>query len=141
MRCWSWRCGRPSPSSCTERTETMTLRRKLGDRRGRPRYDIVGDLWGTLETVLSMPLRNVGPGGALIESHVALPAESIHRLTFSYEGQDASTQVRVTHVKPSISLDGERTFLIGVEFLSVHPALVGQIERWMLDGNAEAAEA
>ena len=141
MRCWSWRCGRPSPSSCTERTETMTLRRKLGDRRGRPRYDIVGDLWGTLETVLRMPLRNVGPGGALIESHVALPSESIDRLSFSYEGQVASTQVRVTHVKPSISMDGERTFLIGVEFLSVHPALVGQIERWMVEGNAEAAEA
>ena len=70
------------------------MRRKLGDRRGRPRYDIVGDLWGTLETVLRLPLRNVGPGGALIESHVPLPAESIHRLTFSYDGQDASTQVR-----------------------------------------------
>jgi hypothetical protein len=38
-------------------------------------------------------------------------------------------------------MDGERTFLIGVEFLSVHPALVGQIERWMSDGDAEAAEA
>jgi hypothetical protein len=115
------------------------LRRKLGDRRGRPRYDIVGDLWGTLETVLRMPLRNVGPGGALVESHVALPTESIHRLTFRCDGQDASTQVRIRHVKPSISTEGERTFLIGVEFLSAHPALVGQIERWMADDDAEAA--
>jgi hypothetical protein len=114
------------------------LRRKLGDRRGRPRYDIVGDLWGTLETVLRMPLRNVGPGGALIESHVALPAESVHRLTFTYDGQDASTQVRIRHVKPWISMDGERTFLIGVEFLSVHPALVRQVERWMAADDAAA---
>ena len=89
-----------------------------------------------------MPLRNVSPGGALIESHVALPAESMHRLTFSYDGQDASTQVRIRHVKPAISMEGERTFLIGVEFLSVHPALVGQIERWMANGDTEAtAEA
>jgi hypothetical protein len=118
------------------------MRRKLGDRRSRPRYDIVGDLWGTLETVLRLPLRNVGAGGALIESHVALPAESIHRLTFSYDGQDASTQVRIRHVKPAISMDGERTFLMGVEFLSAHPVLIAQIQQWMSDGNREtAAEA
>lgn len=115
------------------------MRRKLGDRRGRPRFDIVGDLWGTLETVLQMPLRNVGPGGALIESHVALPAESIHRLTFSYDGQDGSAQVRVRHVKPSISLQGERTFLIGVEFLSTPPVLADTIGRWMVSGNSEVA--
>jgi hypothetical protein len=93
-------------------------------------------LWGTLETVLSLPLRNVSPGGALVESHVALQPESVHGLTFFYDGVDASTQVRIRHVKPSISLDGERTYLIGVEFLSVHPAWVGQIERWMADARS-----
>lgn len=114
------------------------MRRKLGDRRGRPRYDIVGELWGTLETVLKMPLRNVGPGGALIESHVALTPESVHRLTFTYDGHDASTQVRVRHVKPSITMEGQRTFLIGVEFVSAHPALVGRIVEWMSAGGAQA---
>jgi hypothetical protein len=60
-------------------------------------------------------------------------------LTFSYDGQDASTQVRIRHVKPFLSREGERTFLIGIEFLSVHPGLVGQIERWMgADGGPEA---
>jgi hypothetical protein len=118
------------------------VRRKLGDRRNRPRYDVVGDLWGTLETVLRLPLRNVGPGGALIESHVPLPAESVHRLTFRCGAQEAAAQVRVRHVKPSISLDGDLTYLIGVEFLSIHPALVGQVERWMAtDGGELAAEA
>ena len=36
-------------------------------------------------------------------------------------------------------MDGERTYLMGVEFLSVHPALVGHIERWMADGNPDAS--
>ena len=45
----------------------------MGDRRIRPRFDIVGDLLGTLETVLRLPLRNVGRRGALIHSHVPLP--------------------------------------------------------------------
>ena len=48
------------------------MRRKIGDRRIRPRFDIVGDLWGSLETVLRLPLRNVSRGGALIHSHVPL---------------------------------------------------------------------
>ena len=118
------------------------MRRKLGDRRVRPRYDIVGDLWGTLETVLHLPLRNVSPGGALIESHVALPPESVHRLTFRCDGQDAAAQVRVRHVKPTLSLDGELMYLIGVEFLSLHPAIAGQVERWMaVDGGEMAAGA
>jgi c-di-GMP-binding flagellar brake protein YcgR len=118
------------------------VRRKLGDRRSRPRFDIVGDLWGTLETVLRLPLRNVGRGGALIHSHVALPLESVHRLTFVSDGRDLSTQVRVRHVEQDMSADGERTYLIGVEFISATPALQEQIERWLLAGEgAAAAEA
>lgn len=117
------------------------MRRKLGDRRNRPRYDVVGDLWGTLETVLRLPLRNVSPGGALIESHVPLPAQSVHRLTFKVDGRDAAAQVRVRHVSPVLSADGEQTYLIGVEFISVHPVLVGQIDRWLTSPDGEAARS
>ena len=118
------------------------MRRKLGDRRIRPRYDIVGDLWGTLETVLRLPLRNVSPGGALIESHIALSPESVHRVTFRCDGQDAGAQVRVRHVKPTLTMDGERMYLIGVEFLSLHPALAGQVDRWTsVEGGEMVAEA
>ena len=115
------------------------MRRKLGDRRNRPRYDIVGDLWGTLEAVIRLPLKNISPGGALIQSHVPRPAQSIPRLTFTCDGRDAATQVRVRHVSPVVSPDGERTYLIGVEFMSVHPALVGQISRWTASDHGEAA--
>jgi hypothetical protein len=118
------------------------VRRKLGDRRNRPRYDIVGDLWGTLETVIRLPLRNVGKGGALIQSHVPLPAESIHRFTFECDGQNTSAQVRVRHVESTVSSDGETTYLIGVEFLSMHPVLAGQIEQWMGNSGSDVmAEA
>ena len=95
-----------------------SVRRKIGDRRIRPRFDIVGDLWGSLETVLQLPLRNVSRGGALIHSHVPLPSQSVHRLAFNSDGQDVSVPVRVSHVDTQMSADGERTYLIGVEFLS-----------------------
>jgi hypothetical protein len=115
------------------------VRRKLGDRRNRPRYDIVGDLWGSLETVLRLPVKNVSPGGALIECHVPLPIESIHRLTFECDGREAVTQVRVRHVSPLVSADGEQSFLLGVEFLSLHPVLLSQLARWSVTRSGEPA--
>src|SRR3954454_11012924 len=121
------------------RDEGDSVRRKIGDRRIRPRFDIIGDLWGTLETVLQLPLRNVSRGGALIHSHVALPSHSVHRLAFNADGQDVSVPVRVSHVDTQVSADGERTYLIGVEFLAMQPALLDLIERWAVSGHGEAA--
>lgn len=115
------------------------VRRKFGDRRIRPRFDVVGDLWGTLETVLPLPLRNVGRGGALIESRVALPAQSVHRLTFRSNGADLSTEVRVRYVKPHRAESGDRTFLIGLEFTTAQPALLEQIDQWLIESQGGAA--
>ena len=114
------------------------MRRKIGDRRIRPRFDIVGDLWGSLETVIRLPLRNVSRGGALIHSHVPLPSQSVHRLAFNSDGQDVSVPVRVSHVDQQVSADGERTFLIGVEFLAMQPALIELIERWVITASGGA---
>jgi hypothetical protein len=110
--------------------ETL-LKRRLGDRRIRPRFEIVGELWGTLETVLHLPIRNVGVGGALFESHVPLAAESIHRLTWKCNERETAVQVRVRHVRPMQSSDGDRSYLIGIEFMSVNPLIVGQIQEWL----------
>lgn len=115
------------------------MRRKMGDRRIRPRFEIVGDLFGTLEAVLRLPLKNVSRGGALIHSHVPLPSQSVHRLAFHSGGQDLSVPVRVSHVDTQVSADGERTYLIGVAFLSAQPALLEFIERWLTAGHGEAA--
>ena len=109
------------------------MKRRLGDRRVRPRFEIVGELWGTLETVLRLPLRNVGIGGALFESHVPLAAESIHRLNWTCEDRESAVQVRVRHVRPVESADGERTYLIGIEFLSLNPVVSEQIRKWLGD--------
>src|SRR3954469_18958588 len=121
--------------------EGEIVRRKMGDRRIRPRFDIVGDLWGTLETVLTLPLKNVSRGGALIHSHVPLPSQSVHRLAFHSDGQDLSVPVPVSHVDAQVSADGERTYLIGVEFLSMQPALLELVERLLAAGHGEVAEA
>ena len=50
-----------------------------------------------------------------------------------------SVPVRVSHVAPQVSADGERSYLIGVEFVSAQPALLDWIERWLVAGRGEAA--
>ena len=103
------------------------MKRRLGDRRLRPRFEIVGELWGTLETALRLSLRNVGTGGALFESDVPLAPESIHRLSWSYAERQTAVQVRISHVRPIEATDGMR-YLIGIEFLALNPLIAAQIQ-------------
>lgn len=117
-----------------------SVRRKLGDRRVRPRFDVVGELWGTLEAVLPLAVRNVGRGGALIESRAALPADSVHRLLFRSNGEDIWADARVRYVSPYTSDSGDPRFLIGLEFMSTHPVLLEQIDRWLMERHGDAAQ-
>jgi hypothetical protein len=104
-------------------------RRRLGDRRGRPRFEIVGQLWGALESVEPLHLHNLSRGGALIESRLPLQPESIHRLRFAYRGQVSDLQARVRHITPLSTASLHDRFLVGVEFISVPPAALSQIDR------------
>ena len=113
------------------------MRRRLADRRTMPRFDIVGDLWGTLEIAIRLSLKNVGPGGALIESSVPMPVGSLQRLTLDCDGERVATQVRVQHVRPIAGPDSREAYYLGVEFVSPHPLLTARINRW-LAGNGEA---
>jgi hypothetical protein len=110
---------------------TQVMRRKLADRRGRPRFEIVGQLWGTLETVVGLPLRNVSLGGALVQSAVPLPTESEHHVTIMCDGVQAPTKVRVRHIDRRVDEDGLPAYLIGLEFVFVGPVLRAQIENWL----------
>jgi hypothetical protein len=125
----------------SKRTEGETVRRKIGDRRIRPRFDIVGDLWGSLDTVLRLPMRNVSRGGALIQSDVPLPPQSVHRIALQADGKELSVPVRVSHVDAQVSADGEHTYLIGVEFISAQPALLQFVDRLLVAGRGEGAGA
>lgn len=112
------------------------MHRRLADRRVRPRFEIVGELWGTVETFLRMPLRNVSPGGALIQSPIGLPLDSVHHVMLSNEGHQAPASLRVRHVLQSADSDGREYYLIGVEFLTLTLPLQEQIAKWMTGGQA-----
>jgi hypothetical protein len=72
---------------------------------------------------------------------VLLPPQSVHRLSFQVDAESFSVPVRVSHVDPQISAGGERTYLIGVQFLSAQPPLLALIDTWLVAKNGEVAGA
>jgi hypothetical protein len=65
----------------------------------------------------------------------------VHQLTLTSGRQEFSTQVRVRHVRQTKGADGEQGFAIGVEFLSMHPQLLAEIERMaVLEAGSEPAD-
>jgi hypothetical protein len=116
------------------------MKRRLGDRRGRPRFEIVGELWGTLDTVITMPLVNIGKTGALVRSSIALTPESVHHVSIRCDGLQTPTRVQVRHVRQTQGPDGVESFLIGLEFLSMPSALEAQIAAWLRGPGQTAAE-
>ena len=117
------------------------MKRRDADRRGHPRFEVVGDLWGSLESVLRLPLRNIGLSGALVESRSPLAPDSIHRITWDADEHETSTQGRVCHVRQTSAANGERVYLIGVEFVSRTPAVAEQIQRWLSEPQSDVSGA
>ena len=118
---------------------TIRPRTKLGDRRARPRFEVVGPLWGSLETVEPLPLRNVGQGGALLETRFSLPVDTVHRLRLAAEGETSDRQARVRHVSTSHA-SSDRRYLIGLEFLPLPPGAADHVDRVIsvISSNAQA---
>jgi hypothetical protein len=53
----------------------------------------------------------------------------VHTLSLSADGEAFTTLIRVKRVEEVTTGDGERTFLLGVEFVAESPALLGMIEK------------
>jgi hypothetical protein len=93
--------------------------RRVGDRRGRVRLDVVGALWGTLETSKRAQVLNISDTGALLLSPVHLPANTVHTLQMTHHGLQLEAEVLVRHVRPA-SVAG--AYQVGVEFLAPPPS-------------------
>jgi PilZ domain len=92
------------------------VKKRIGDRRGRERFEIVGLLTGTLETWSRYQIRDVGAGGALIDSVIPLsPGSRISgRLTLTGQSRDVRAEVR--HITTlSDRSDGMR-YWVGVQW-------------------------
>jgi len=106
----------------------MPFKDRLGDRRSDLRFEIIGQLWGSLETVERLPLRNLGRGGALVESRLPLGAQSVHEVRLLFGKQPNDVRVKVRHVTPVSTSAGDR-YLIGMEFMDLGLPALEQIDR------------
>jgi PilZ domain len=112
-------------------------RRRTPDRRRYSRFEVVGDLSGMLEVVCPLPVVDVSTGGALLESNLELKIGSVHWVVMANGIEVGHAQICVKHVRPAANV--ERGFLIGVEFLTLSPALTQEIVRWVSAGGTGAA--
>ena len=83
------------------------------------RLEVVGALWGTLETQRRAQIVDLNDNGALLLSPVHLPPNTVHTFELTHEGQHVSTEVLVRHIRPAPTAG---TYHVGVEFLSQPPA-------------------
>jgi hypothetical protein len=119
----------------------MTTRRRLGDRRNRVRYEIVGQLWGSLETLEPMELHNISQGGALVETRLALTPDSVQRLRLTSPDHMLDMQARVAHVSPRQDVTAAENYLVGMQFLSLSPPAANYLDTIVKSNLQEAAAA
>jgi hypothetical protein len=115
----------------------MPFKERLGDRRTDLRFEIIGQLWGSLETVEPHPLVNLARGGALIESRTRLNPDAVRAVRFQFNGTSHDIPVKVRHVTSEPAPDGER-FLVGLEFVEPSAAALEQIDKVVAARLAEA---
>lgn len=117
------------------RTRCLSGRRRNSDRRLQPRFEVVGDLWGTLEIMCPLPVLDISAGGALIASDRPWQVGSVHAISVANGAEVGEARVCVRHVRSAP--ESANGFLIGVAFLNVSPALADEIARWVaLGGDA-----
>jgi hypothetical protein len=127
--------------SCGVEKADGGMKRRIGDRRTKPRFEIVGDLWASVDVTTSMVVHNVGRSGALLECAQSLAPDSTHWVTAITNGQPHLVQIRVRHITPVVNLANEPRFLIGVEFLRLSPAVQDFIVRAIADATQGSRQA
>ena len=91
------------------------MKKHIGDRRGRARFEIVGTLTGTLETWRRLEIRNLGDGGALLDTPVPFAPGSRISGRLSLRGRGREVRGEVRHITTLVARDDAR-YLVGVQW-------------------------
>ena len=92
---------------------------RLADRRAATRFEIVGELWGSVQTLEPLRVYNLTPEGALVESVAPLPVGSIQPLRLVQGTRTTDMRAIVRHLSPVHLPDGGRRYRAGLEFINV----------------------
>lgn len=93
---------------------------RLADRRTTTRFEIVGELWGSVQALEPLRVFNLAPEGALVESVAPLPVGSIQPIRLVQGTQTTEVRAAVRHLSPVYVQGGGRRYRVGLEFLNVN---------------------
>jgi hypothetical protein len=86
---------------------------KVSDRRANVRFEVVGRLAGTLTAERDVVLHDISAGGALIETHWAIPEDSLVVMRLESETHHTTLEGRVCRVRQTLDREA---FLVGLRF-------------------------
>jgi hypothetical protein len=92
---------------------------RLADRRNATRFEIVGELWGSVQTLESLRVCNLAPEGALVESVAPLPVGSVQPIRLIQGTRATELRAAVRHLSPVYLAGGGRRYRVGLEFLNL----------------------
>ena len=93
---------------------------RLADRRAVTRFEIVGELWGSLQALESLRICDLTPEGALVESVAPLPVGSIQAIRLIQGTCTTEVRAAVRHLSPVYPLGEGRRYRVGLEFISLN---------------------
>ena len=104
---------------------------RLADRRMATRFEILGELWGSVQALEPLRVCNFAPEGALVESGSPLPVGSVHAIRLIQGAEATEIRAAVRHVSPATQAGDERRYLVGLEFLNLDEQATGRIGRML----------
>jgi hypothetical protein len=117
----------------------VVLRAFLGDRRGAMRYHVVGELWASVEVHDSVVIRNISPGGALLESRIGPTLRAVGA-AYLRLGRGPDLMIAVRHVTPLPLPPTHPRFLLGVEFVQLSNAARSALELFVQTRTAVSSD-
>jgi hypothetical protein len=114
----------------------MSVRRRPGERREQLRFEVAGELWGNLGLSEPGVLRNLTPGGALIEARLPVEFRTTRSAQVLLDDGSEGLEVMVRHVTPLTEDPADERYLIGLEFVNVPPALRTDLDRLVREWSA-----
>jgi hypothetical protein len=114
--------------------QPLSWYRRLSDRRGRLRFELVGELAAALRTIEVLQVRDISWKGALVESPAPLPVESVQTLRLVSGDVSGEITARVRHVTRVNGADGCDCYRIGIESLDLQPEMREELGRLSHNG-------
>jgi hypothetical protein len=113
---------------------------QLADRRVTARFEVVGELWGSVQTLEPLRICNLAPEGALVESLAPLPVGSVQPIRLVQGAQSTEVRAAVRHLTAIYPEGGGRRYRVGLEFLNVDEQAAWRIGSLMDEQRQESAQ-